>query len=205
MRRDLDTPSEERLRGGGFRPASRTLSLRQSENLNYKSSNILIQPLRRLTIDIRKTLIAALIAIGLTASLGLGVQAQTAEADVATIDMQEVLMAHPAIQDAQQQLQEEQMEMMAELEDMGEEEAAGQQQEMQQDLEMLQQDLMESAMDEAAEDIDEVAQDLGYEVVLDQEGVITGEDELNPENITEDVMDELDIEAEMPDEMEMQQ
>ncbi|WP_143423029.1 OmpH family outer membrane protein [Halarsenatibacter silvermanii] len=165
----------------------------------------MIQPLRRLTIDIRKTLIAALIAIGLTASLGLGVQAQTAEADVATIDMQEVLMAHPAIQDAQQQLQEEQMEMMAELEDMGEEEAAGQQQEMQQDLEMLQQDLMESAMDEAAEDIDEVAQDLGYEVVLDQEGVITGEDELNPENITEDVMDELDIEAEMPDEMEMQQ
>jgi len=137
--------------------------------------------------------------VGLVFGLSTGVAAQDVE--VATIDMQEVLMAHPAIQDAQQELQEEQMAMMEELEELDEEEAQAQQMEMQEDLEMLQQELLEGAMDEAAADIDSAAADLGYDVVVDEEGVVSGEEELGADNITEEIMEELDLDADMEDPM----
>ncbi len=132
---------------------------------------------------------------GLVLGMNSAVMAQ--DLNVGTVNMQEVLMAHPAIQDAQQELQEEQMAMMEDMEDMDEEEQQAQQQEMQQQLEMLQQELMEEAMDEAAADIDEAAEALGYDVVLDDQGIVAGEEDLAADDITEEVMDELDIEADM--------
>lgn len=129
--------------------------------------------------------------------MGMNSTVMAQDLNVGTVNMQEVLMAHPAIQEAQQELQQEQMAMMEEMEDMDEEEQQAQQQEMQQQLEMLQQQLMEEAMDEASEDIDEAAGALGYDVVLDDQGIITGEEDLAADNITEEIMDELDIEADM--------
>ena len=128
---------------------------------------------------------------------GMGTSAEAQDLNVATVNMQEVLMAHPAIQEAQQELQEKQMEMMADLEDMDEEDAAAQQQQMQQELQMLQQDLLESAIAEVEADIEEIAADLGFNVVLNQEGIVSGEEALEAESITDEVMEEFNGEVEM--------
>ncbi len=128
--------------------------------------------------------------------LGPAVTAQADDLEVATVDMQEVLMVHPSIMDAQQEIQEEQMEMMAELEDMDEEEAAMQQQQMQQDLQQLQQDLLEDAIADVETDIEDIAAELGYNVVLNSEGIVSGEENLDSVDITEDIMEEFNGDAE---------
>ncbi|SDL51536.1 Outer membrane protein (OmpH-like) [Halarsenatibacter silvermanii] len=128
--------------------------------------------------------------------LGPAVTAQADNLEVATVDMQEVLMVHPSIMDAQQQIQEEQMEMMAELEDMDEEEAAMQQQQMQQQLQQMQQDLLEDAIADVETDIEDIAAELGYNVVLNSEGIVSGEENLDSVDITEDIMEEFNGDAE---------
>ena len=133
--------------------------------------------------------------------LGMSGNVIAQDINVGTVEMQEVLMGHPAIQEAQQELQQEQMTMMEEMEDLDEEEQQARQQEMQQELEMLQQELMQSAIEEVEADIEEAAETLGYDVVLNPEAIVTGEEELETDNITEEVMDELDIEADMGDMM----
>ncbi len=140
-------------------------------------------------------LLVAVMMLGLLA--GMGTSAEAEDLNVATINMQEVLMAHPAIQEAQQELQEKQMEMMADLEEMDEEDAAAQQQQMQQELQMLQQDLLESAIAEVENDIAEIAADLGYNVVLNQQGIVSGEEALEAVDITDEVMEEFNGEVEM--------
>ncbi len=144
------------------------------------------------------------LAIMLVLALAAGGSAAALEANVGLVDMNEILMVHPAMEEAQQELQQEQMRMMEDMEDMDEEEAAAEQQAMQQELQMLQEELIEQALDEAIEDIEGAAENLGYDVVLDQEGLIAGEEDLEADNITDDVMDELDLEVPEMEGMEME-
>ncbi len=132
---------------------------------------------------------------GLIFGIGNSVQAQ--DVSVATINIQEILMVHPSVQEAQQELQQKQMEMMAELEELDEEEQQAQQQQMQQELQMLQQELLEGAIADVEDDIEEIAADLGYNVVLNEQGIITGADVLDADDITEQVLEEFNGEMEI--------
>ncbi len=124
-------------------------------------------------------------------------RAQAQEISVATVNMQEVLMVHPSVQEAQQELQQRQMEMMAEMEELDEEEQQAQQQQMQQEMQMLQQELLEGAIADVEEDIERISQELGYDVVINEQGIITGEEVLAAENITEQILEEFNGEMEM--------
>ena len=113
---------------------------------------------------------------------------------IASISTEQIFQAHPAIQRVQAELQQRQSEMMQELEDADEEEAMMLQQQMQQELQMLQQDLLDEAFLEIEEDVGRVAAELGYDVVIDPQGIVYGADVLDLEDITEEVLAALEEE-----------
>lgn len=130
-------------------------------------------------------MVAALVAVFLMTTVGtVGAQ----EMSVAVVDTQEIFRVHPSFMDVQQELQEKQNEMREELEGLGEEEAKEKEQEMQRELQELQQELVSKAVEEVNEDVGNMAEELGFDVVLNPEGIIRGEEKLGAENITEDVL-----------------
>ncbi len=114
------------------------------------------------------------------------------EASVAVINTQEIYRAHPSFQEASRRLQEKQKEMRSELEGMSEEEAAAKQGEMQKELQKYQQELIKKAAKEANSDISSMAEELGFDVVISSDGIIAGEEELSAEDITEDLIAEVE-------------
>jgi len=109
--------------------------------------------------------------------------------DIAVVNTQEVFEVHPAVQDAQQEVQAEQQQLMAEMEELDEddeEEAAMMQQQLQEQLQALEQELMTEAMDEVQEDVEEIAETRGYDLVLDVNALLSG-----GEDITEAVVEEV--------------
>jgi len=137
----------------------------------------------------RKT---GIVILSIMLVLGLAVLSSSpASADnpaMASISTEQVFQAHPAIQRVQAELQEKQMEMMEELEDADEEEAMMLQQQMQQELQMLQEELLDEAFEEIEADVGQVAAELGYDVVIDPQGIVYGADVLDLEDITEEVL-----------------
>lgn len=134
-------------------------------------------------------LLTALIAVLLMAGMGT-IQAQ--ETSVAVVTTEDVYRTHPSFLDAQQKLQERQKEMAEELETLGEEEAAEKEREMQEELQTLQQELIQKATEEANNDIDNMAGELGFDIVIDSKGIIAGEDALNAEDITEEIVEKME-------------
>ncbi len=129
--------------------------------------------------------------------MAMGSVVQAEDLSIATVNMQEIIMVHPAIMEAQEELQQKQMEMMAELEEMDEEEQAMQGQQMQMEMQALQEELFEEALNKVESDIAEIAEDLGYNVVLNIEGIVSGEEALETEDITDEVLEEFNGEAQM--------
>lgn len=111
---------------------------------------------------------------------------------VAVVNTQEVFRLHPSFQEVQQELQDRQKEMSAELEELEGEEAEAKQQEMQQELQELQQELVGQAIQEVEEEIGNMANELGFDVVLNPDGIILGEEELGAEDITEEIIAEME-------------
>lgn len=110
------------------------------------------------------------------------------ELSLAVVNTQEIYRAHPSFQEATQRLKERQKEMNEELQGLSEEERAAKQKEMQKELQELQQELVQQAAEEANKDITSMAKDLGFDVVINSDGIITGEEELSAEDITEDLI-----------------
>ncbi len=123
-----------------------------------------------------------------------GSQAAADNPAIASISTEQIFQAHPAIQWVQAELQEKQSEMMQELEEADEEEAMMLQQQMQTELQTLQQELLDEAFEEIEKDVGIVAAELGYDVVIDPQGIVYGADVLDLEDITEEVLEFLEEE-----------
>jgi len=123
-----------------------------------------------------------------------GSQAAADNPAIASISTEQIFQAHPAIQRVQAELQEKQSEMMQELEEADEEEAMMLQQQMQTELQTLQQELLDEAFEEIEKDVGIVAAELGYDVVIDPQGIVYGADVLDLEDITEEVLEFLEEE-----------
>lgn len=111
---------------------------------------------------------------------------------VAVVDTQEIFKVHPSFGEVQEELQEKQNEMRAELEELEEEEAKARQQDMQRELQKLQQELVAEAVKEVNEEVGNMANELGYDVVINLGGIISGEEELGAEDITEEILTEME-------------
>ncbi len=112
--------------------------------------------------------------------------------DVGYVNMQEIAQAHPAIVEAQQDLQQQagqlQQEMQTEMGDLDPEEDAEEMQEMQQgyqeqmqQLEMQQEEALE---EEVMPDLESAREAIGVDVIVVEEAVVSGGEE-----VTEDVLD----------------
>ncbi|MFW6104697.1 MAG: OmpH family outer membrane protein [Candidatus Bipolaricaulota bacterium] len=114
------------------------------------------------------------------------------EMSVAVVDTQEIFRIHPSFQEVQQELQDRQNEMRAELEELEGEEKEARQQEMQRELQELQQELVTQAVQEVEGEIGNMAKELGFDVVLNPDGIILGEEKLGAEDITEEIIGEME-------------
>ncbi|MBS3789032.1 OmpH family outer membrane protein [Candidatus Bipolaricaulota bacterium] len=111
---------------------------------------------------------------------------------VAVVDTQEIFRVHPSFGEVQKELQEKQNEMRAELEELGEEEAKARQREMQRELQKLQQELVAEAVEEVNEEVGNMATKLGYDVVINLGGIISGRQELEAKDITKEILTEME-------------
>ena len=119
------------------------------------------------------------------------VTAGAQDASVAVVNIEKIFRGHPAFREVQQKLQDRKNEMRTELKEMGKEKAKTRQKEMQQELQKLQQKLVAKAAEEVKKDIGDIANKLGFEIVLNPAGIITGKEELGAEDITKDVLAEV--------------
>ncbi len=133
--------------------------------------------------------LSLIIIVGLTAVFSTQIAAENPA--IASINTEELFQVHPAIENMQMELQEKQMEMMADLEDADEEEAMMMQEQMQMELQELQEELLDEAFAEIEADVGSIAADLGYDVVIDPQGVVAGADYLDLVDITEEVLEQL--------------
>jgi len=137
----------------------------------------------------------------LTVALALGLvvfgspRANAEISDFYTIDSQAVMEVHPAFQDAMQEYQEQIQQMQQQLQEADEQQRAMMQQMMQQQMQQLGTELQEEAFSAMQNDIQELAEEKGYGTILDGNVVIVG-----GEDITNEVIDALDIEVPEPEE-----
>lgn len=134
-------------------------------------------------------MVSALVAILLLTTI---VTAGAQDVSVAVVNTREIVNVHPSFREVQQELREKQKEMRAELEQLGEEEAEKRKQEMQGELSELQQELQRKAFEKVNEDIGNMANELGYDVVISRGGIISGRVKLAAEDITEDILAEME-------------
>lgn len=143
-----------------------------------------------------KILFVSLLAAFFTVLTATGASAENL--NIVSIDTSRIMERHPAFVDAQQTFQGEMQQMEQQLEGMGEEEQMMAQQMMQQQLQQRGQELQQEAMDKVREDIARIAREKGYEYVVDSNALLVG-----GEDITEEVMAEIDLEDEGVQQPEM--
>jgi Skp family chaperone for outer membrane proteins len=108
-----------------------------------------------------------------------------AESEVVIVSMnsQEVLQAHPAMQKAQQEYRSKMEEKQKEISEMKEDEQRMAQQMMQQELQQLGQKLQQDAVDAMNKDISKVAKKKGYDYVIDSSVIFYGAKDVTEEMI----------------------
>ncbi len=143
-----------------------------------------------------KILFVSLLAAFFTVLTATGASAENL--NIVSIDTSRIMERHPAFVDAQQTFQGEMQQMEQQLEGMGEEEQMMAQQMMQQQLQQRGQELQQEAMDKVRDDIARIAREKGYEYVVDSNALLVG-----GEDITEEVMAEIDLEDEGVQQPEM--
>ncbi len=137
----------------------------------------------------RKKLLISLLAllmVFMAAQPALGV----VDVEVGIVNIQEIVEAHPAAEELEQQMQEElrqlQEEFQAQIEDLDEEDPEliqQLQQQLQQQAEFIQQQKMQEMMEVLGPEIDEFREEKGYDLILTDQAVLSGGEEVTDELI----------------------
>ncbi len=134
------------------------------------------------------------LALFLTAILVLTLSQPAAavmDVDVAVVNLQSIVDAHPEAENLEEEMQAELMELEQEFQaqlqalDEDDEEALRQlQQQLQMQAEMIQQQKMQEMMEILRPELDEFRENEGYDLILVDESVLSGGEE-----VTEEVID----------------
>jgi len=124
-------------------------------------------------------------------ALLVAVPAEASDLSVGYVNMQEIAQSHPAIVEAEQNLQQQagemQQDMQADMQDLDQEEDAEEMQQIQQSYQQQMQELeaqQEQALeDEVMPDLESAREDLGIDVIVIDEAVVSG-----GEDVTDDVL-----------------
>ncbi|MCM8761978.1 MAG: OmpH family outer membrane protein [Candidatus Omnitrophica bacterium] len=102
---------------------------------------------------------------------------------IASVDMEKIVNAHPAMQEAIITFQRELSNMQKQLDNMKEEEKVRQQQKIQQEISQIAMKLQDEAMDKVKKDVEKVAKSKGYTYVIDKNAIFVG-----GKDITDDIL-----------------
>lgn len=125
-------------------------------------------------------LMAALLTI---AGIGGTTVADAGDLKIVTVDTNQIVSQHPALEEAQQTLQGEAQQMQQQIEGKGQQE----QQVAQQQLQQRSQELQLEAINKAKKDIRDIAAEKGYEYVMDTNALLVG-----GEDVTEEILAEME-------------
>ncbi len=119
----------------------------------------------------------------------LQAQEETAESDIAFVNVQEVFENHPDKAEAEEQInieaQEMQMELEEEIEDLNEDDQRDILQEYQERLSRREEELIGEVLSDIEEVITHLAEEKNLEIVLEGENVLYGGYDLTPEVLSE--------------------
>ncbi|MFW5855768.1 MAG: OmpH family outer membrane protein [Bacillota bacterium] len=119
--------------------------------------------------------------------------AEAGAADVGYVNMQEIYEAHPVAQEINMEMQEEigslQESYEEDMDDSEEDEEAQSQmqQEFQQEATEIQEEYMQKLEDEIEPDLDDARKELGLDLIVDNEVVVSG-----GEDVTEEVLEHFE-------------
>ncbi|MFW6236998.1 MAG: OmpH family outer membrane protein [Desulfosudaceae bacterium] len=102
-----------------------------------------------------------------------GVWAEDADIDIVTVDINEIMTQHPALEEAQQTLQREAQQMQGQLEGQGEQ-GEQEQQMAQQQLQQRSTELQMEALDKVKTEIRKIAAEKGYTYVMEKNALLAG-------------------------------
>lgn len=112
------------------------------------------------------------------------------DVEVGIVNIQEIVEAHPAAEELEQEMQEElrqlQEEFRAQVEELEEEDPEliqQLQQQLQQQAELIQQQKMQEMMEHLSPEIDEFREEKGYDLILTDQAVLSGGEEVTEELI----------------------
>ena len=112
--------------------------------------------------------------------------------EIAYFDVAEVSMLHPAMQEAQDKLYEEEERLLSQFEQMDQEAQMMQQEMLYQELEEIRRALVNEAISKISEDVDIIAGELGYDYILDKNVIFAGGDDIT-EQVVEWIREEYDL------------
>jgi len=130
----------------------------------------------------RESLLAGVLLIVVVAVLVFAVM-RSRQGGIASVDMERIINAHPAMQEAITTFQKEISDRQTELNKMKGEEKVKEQQKLQQEISQIAMRLQQEAMDKIKKDIEQVAREKGYTFVIENNAIIVG-----GRDITEDVL-----------------
>ncbi len=112
------------------------------------------------------------------------------DVNVGIVNIQEIVDAHPAAEELEQEMQEElrnlQEEFQAQVQEMDEEDPEliqQMQQQLQQQAELIQQQKMQEMMELLGPEIDEFKEEEGYDLILTDQAVLSGGEDVTEELI----------------------
>ena len=127
----------------------------------------------------RESMLAGVILIVTLAFLVLIIKSR--ELSIASVDIEKVVNAHPAMREAIDSFQKEISDRQKQLDKMKEEEKLKQQQKMQQEISQLAVRLQQEAMDKVTKDIEKIAKRKGYTYVMDKNAILVGGKDITDE------------------------
>jgi len=127
----------------------------------------------------RESMLAGVILIVTLAFLVLIIKSR--ELSIASVDIEKVINAHPAMREAIASFQKEVSDMQKQLDKMKEEEKIKQQQVMQQEISRIAMRLQNEAMDKVLKDVEKVARKKGYKYVMDKGAILVGGKDITDE------------------------
>jgi len=131
---------------------------------------------------VRESLLAGILLIVVVAVLVFTIT-KSRQGGIASVDMERIVNAHPAMKEAITSFQKEISDRQKELNKMKGEEKVKEQQKMQQEISQIAMRLQDEAMDKIKKDVEQVARKKGYTFVLEKNSIIVG-----GKDITEDVL-----------------
>ncbi|MCM8760195.1 MAG: OmpH family outer membrane protein [Candidatus Omnitrophica bacterium] len=103
---------------------------------------------------------------------------------IASVDMEKIVNAHPAMQEAIANFQRELSDIQKQLDKMQGEEKVRQQQKIQQKISQIAMRLQDEAMNKVKKDIEKIAKKKGYTYVIDKNAIFVGGSDITDEVLT---------------------